>query len=89
VLDVMEGSASPGAAFFPGVLTHDVKADSKRDCLHRMRLEFSEDGRAQLQPLPNQDSHMLSNLASADVLVHLPAKAEPHATGSTVRWTRL
>lgn len=89
VLDVMEGAATPGAAFFPGILTHDVKADAKRDCLHRMRLEFSGDGRAQLQPLPNQDSHMLSNLASADVLVHLPAKTEPHATGSIARWTRL
>lgn len=89
VLDVMEGAANPGAAFFPGTLTHEVKGDARRDCLHRMRLEFSDEGRAQLQPLPHQDSHMLSNLASADVLVHLPAQAQPHAAGSVVRWTRL
>lgn len=89
VLDVMEGAATPGATFFSGTLTHDVKADAKRACLHRMRLEFSDDGRARLQPLPNQDSHMLSNLASADVLVHLPAQEQPHAAGSIVRWTRL
>lgn len=89
VLDVMEGAATPGAAFFPGTLTQDVKGDSKRDCLHRMRLAFNEQGHAQLQPLPNQDSHMLSNLASADVLVHLPAQAQPHTAGSVVRWTRL
>lgn len=89
VLDAMEGAANPGAAFFPGALTHEVKGDAKRDCLHRMRLEFSEDGRAQLQPLPHQDSHMMSNLASADVLVHLPAQTQSHAAGSVVRWTRL
>jgi len=89
VLDVMEGAATPGAVFYSGVLTQDVQADAKRDCLHRMHLEFSDDGRAQLQSLPNQDSHMLSNLAKADVLVHLPAKAEAYAAGSIVRWTRL
>lgn len=89
VLDVMEGAATPGAAFFPAALMHEVKADAKRDCLHRMRLAFSEEGHAQLQPLPHQDSHMLSNLASADVLVHLPAQALSHAKGSVVRWTRL
>lgn len=89
VLDVMEGAATPGAVFFNGTLTREVKGDSKRDCLHRMRLEFGDDGRAQLQPLPHQDSHMLSNLANADVLVHLPAQAQAHAAGSTVRWTRL
>lgn len=89
VLDAMEGAGSPGAPFFCGVLTKDVKGDSQRDCLHRMRLEFGDDGRAQLQPLPNQDSHMLSNLASADVLVLLPAQEQVHAAGSVVRWTRL
>lgn len=89
VLDVMEGAATPGATFFPGILTKDVKGDSQRDCLHRMRLEFGDDGRAQLQPLPNQESHMLGNLATADVLVHLTAQEHPHAAGSVVRWTRL
>ncbi|MES2491063.1 MAG: molybdopterin molybdotransferase MoeA [Pseudomonadota bacterium] len=89
VLDVMEGAAIPGAVFFSGVLSHEVKGDAKRDCLHRMRLEIGDDGRTQLQPLPNQDSHMLSNLANADVLVHLPAQAQAHAAGSIVKWTRL
>jgi molybdopterin molybdotransferase len=89
VLDVMEGAATPGATFFNGTLTREVKGDVKRDCLHRMHLEFADDGRAQLQPLPHQDSHMLSNLANADVLVHLPAQAQAHAAGSIVRWTRL
>jgi len=89
VLDAMEGAAAPGAAFFSGVLTQEVKADSQRDCLHRMRLQFGDDGCARLEPLPYQDSHMLSNLASADVLVHLPAREQAHAAGSVVRWTRL
>ena len=89
VLDVMEGAATPGAAFFPGELAQEVRGDGKRDCLHRMRLEIGGDGRVLLQPLPHQDSHMLSNLASADVLVHLPAQSQAHAAGSVVRWTRL
>ncbi|PTU33174.1 molybdopterin molybdotransferase MoeA [Stenotrophobium rhamnosiphilum] len=89
VLDILEGAAKPGAAFFSGVLAQEVKGDAKRDCLHRMRLDISDDGRAQLQPLPHQDSHMLSNLANADVLAHLPAQSQPHAAGSIVKWTRL
>lgn len=89
VLDAMEGAGSPGAIFHSGILGKDVKGDSQRDCLHRMRLELGDDGRAQLQPLPHQDSHMLSNLASADVLVRLPAQEQVHAAGSVVRWTRL
>lgn len=89
VLDILEGAATPGAVFFYAALSHEVKGDAKRDCLHRMRLQIGEDGRALLQPLPNQDSHMLSNLANADVLVHLPAQAEAHTSGSIVRWTRL
>jgi molybdopterin molybdotransferase len=89
VLDLMEAAASPGARFSHGALAGEVKADAMRDCLHRMKLEIAGDGRALLQPLPNQDSHMLGNLASADVLVHLPAQAQPHAAGAIVRWTRL
>ena len=89
VLDVMEGAAAPGALFSHGALTSAVKADARRDCLYRMRLEITADGRALLQPLPHQDSHMLSNLASADVLVHLPAQTPPHAAGTIARWTRL
>lgn len=89
VLDALEGAGAPGATFSFGVLAAGAKADAKRDCLHRMRLEIGNDGRALLHPLPHQDSHMLSNLASADVLVHLPAQALPYAGGAIVRWTRL
>ncbi|TXH04193.1 MAG: molybdopterin molybdotransferase MoeA [Nevskiaceae bacterium] len=89
VLDAMEGAGAAGAAFSTGVLAADARADARRDCLLRMRLAIGDDGRALLQPLPHQDSHMLSNLADADVLVHLPARAEPYPAGSIVRWTRL
>lgn len=88
-LDLMEGAATPGAPFSPGALAGAVKADAKRDCLQRMRLQFGADGRALLQPLPHQDSHMLSNLARASVLVHLPARTEPYAAGDLVNWTWL
>lgn len=88
-LDLMAGAATPGARFSHGALVKEVKADARRDCLHRMRLEMSDEGRALLHPLPHQDSHMLSNLASADVLVRLPAQTQAHVAGSIVRWTPL
>ena len=89
VLDVMEGAGAPGARFSHATLAAAVKADARRDCLQRMRLLIDEQGHARVQPLPHQDSHMLSNLADADVLVHLPAQAEPYASGAVVRWTAL
>ena len=89
VLDQMEAAASAGAVFSAGALTAPAKADARRDCLLRMRLEITATGQAELHPLPNQDSHMMSNLASANVLVHLPAQAQPYAAGALLRWTPL
>ena len=89
ILDALEGTAPAGAFFNPGTLVAPVKADAQRDCLSRMRLQIAADGRAELHPLLHQDSHMLSNLASATVLVHLPAQARPYTAGTLVRWTWL
>ncbi|MGH8461872.1 MAG: molybdopterin molybdotransferase MoeA [Stenotrophobium sp.] len=89
VLDQLEGAAPTGAIFNAGILAAPIKADARRDCLSRMKLQITADGRAELHPLPHQDSHMLSNLASANVLVHLPAQAQSYTTGALVRWTWL
>lgn len=89
ILDQMQAVAPAGAEFSVGVLTAPAKADAKRDCLLRMRLEITANGQAELHPLPYQDSHMMSNLAAANVLVHLPAQAQPYAAGALLRWTPL
>ncbi|MGL1627231.1 hypothetical protein ACSTIF_00140, partial [Vibrio parahaemolyticus] len=49
-----------------------VERDSRRTRLVRMRLEIAE-ATVLLHPLPHQDSHMLSNLSTADVLVRIEA----------------
>jgi molybdopterin molybdotransferase len=89
VLDLMDGANPAGAVFHPGVLAAPVKADARRDALLRMRLDIADDARVTLHPLPHQDSHMLSNLARASVLVHLPAQAQAHEAGTVARWTWL
>ncbi|MGH8456111.1 MAG: molybdopterin-binding protein, partial [Stenotrophobium sp.] len=88
-LDLLDGAQAIGAPLHPGVLSAPVKADAKRDGLLRMRLEIGADGCALLHPLPHQDSHMMSNLNIANVLVHAPAREQAYATGEILRWTPL
>ena len=88
-LDVLSGAANPGAPWQPGVLSAGAKADAKRDRLLRMSLSYSPLGRAQLEPLPMQDSHMLSNLSQATVLGWLPSREADYAAGEVVRWAVL
>ena len=89
LLDVLQGLQEPGAAFCNGVLAAGVKADAQRERLLRMRLEHDAQGRALLHPLPYQDSHMLSNLDTASVLVRIPAQASEVPAGSLLRWAFL
>lgn len=89
VLDRLEGAQPAGAPLFSGRLATPVPADSRRERLVRMRLAFDETGTAQLQPLPHQDSHMLSNLDRAAVLARLPARAADYAAGEVLQWTPL
>lgn len=85
VLARLEGEAEPHPAWRCGVLGDPVEADAERDRLVRMRLDTS-DGIATLGLLPRQESHMLSNLASAHALVWLPARTTPFGVGEKVRW---
>ncbi|WP_347473900.1 molybdopterin molybdotransferase MoeA [Acinetobacter thermotolerans] len=57
--------------WFNGVISHDLKADS-RERLLRMVASF-ETGILKLSSLPKQQSHMLSNLMQANCLVRIPA----------------
>jgi molybdopterin molybdotransferase len=89
LLDVQASARQIGAIWHPGALTAPEKADAQRDRLVRMQLHFADDGRAQLQPLPHQDSHMLSNLQLATVLAWLPARQTHYVSGEVLRWTTL
>jgi len=88
-LDCLEGAAEPGPAWHPARLAQPVQRDAQRVRLLRMRLDYADDGTALLQPLPKQDSHMLSNLAAAQVLAWVPIGDGECETGSVLRWTAL
>jgi molybdopterin molybdotransferase len=88
ILDLLEGAQPALPQWFDGELTAEVERDSRRTRLVRMRLSYSG-AQIRLQPLPHQDSHMLSNLSAADVLVRVEAGDAPVATGSRVPWLYL
>jgi molybdopterin molybdotransferase len=85
VLAQLEGETEVQPAWRQGVLAVPTDADGERDRLVRMRLDMG-DGMARLEVLPRQESHMLSNLASAHALVWLPSRQTPFAAGERVSW---
>lgn len=88
VLAQLEGEAVDQPAWRQGRLGAPVEADGERDRLVRMRLDM-RDGVASLDVLPRQESHMLSNLASAHALVWLPSRSEAFVAGERVAWIPL
>lgn len=86
LLDVMEGTTNPTPAWQHGVLAQSVKSDAQRDRLVRMQQSCDSHGHVSLLPLPNQDSHMLSNLLTANALAHLPARQAAYEAGEVIRW---
>jgi molybdopterin molybdotransferase len=89
ILDCLEGVTSPGPRMSAGRLLKAVKADPLRDSLLRMNLSINAEGVVHLDPLPKQESHMLSNLATAMALVMLPARERDYAADERVLWTPL
>ena len=87
LLATLEGGAAP--AWQHGVLAQPVKSDAQRDRLVRMHGVCGSDGRVMLSDLPHQDSHMLSNLLTANALAHLPSRPQGYAAGELVRWMAL
>jgi molybdopterin molybdotransferase len=85
VLARLEGETSEQPAWRSGVLAAPVDADPHRDRLVRMRLDMTG-GIPTLELLPRQESHMLSNLASAHALVWLPGRAMGFDAGESVSW---
>ncbi len=89
VLAHLEGQRLPDLGWTTGVLDSEVERDSERARLVRMGLRHDAAGVARLNPLPLQDSHMLSNLDRADVLVWIEAGDGSVAAGSVLRWIAL
>jgi molybdopterin molybdotransferase len=89
VLELLQGIAHPAPHWAIGVVTETIEADSQRSRLVRMQMHHDANGVAQLLPLPKQDSHMLSNLESADVLVWIPAGTMRIETGTRLCWMSL
>lgn len=89
ILDLLEGACVVGATWKRGVLVAPVKADRQRARLMRMSVTEGETGGVELNPLPLQDSHMLSNLLDATALVIVPASGESYPAGQVLSWTSL
>ena len=70
LLDALQNQ-SQSLQWFSGLLTHELKSDSRERFL-RMHAYF-EQGQLKLQSLAKQQSHMLSNLMQANCLVRIPA----------------
>jgi molybdopterin molybdotransferase len=88
-LDLLEGAQNPGPRRATGHLVAAARCDAQRDTWLRVRRGVDADGRVQLQPLGHQASHMISNLAQADTLALLPARAHDWAAGEAVEWLPL
>jgi molybdopterin molybdotransferase len=88
-LDRLEGVAEPGPQIGTGVLVTGIKPDAERESWVRVRIESDARGLTRVHPQPNQASHMLGNLASADRLAWVAASADPLPAGSVVRWIDL
>ncbi|NGY03395.1 molybdopterin molybdotransferase MoeA [Solimonas terrae] len=87
VLAHLQNAAEAAPAWRTGRLAAAVRADAREQLL-RMSVRIDGDGRIWLERLDRQDSHMLSNLASAGALVRIPAAAalDAHAV---VQWLAL
>ena len=76
LLDALQNQRQ-SLAWFSGLLTHELKSDSRERFL-RMHAYF-EQGQLKLQSLAKQQSHMLSNLMQANCLVRIPANIKLEA----------
>lgn len=88
-LDLLENVAEPGAVFYKGVINEDVTPNKTRTRLMRMIASSNAKGQIQLDSLPKQQSHMLSNLALANALVRIEPSDNPVKAGSLVSFTPL
>ncbi len=84
----LQGAPDPRPAFEVGRATTPLRRNPQRDEFLRARRR-SEDGRALLEPVLGQESHMIVRAASADALVHVPRGDGEIAAGEAVRYLAL
>lgn len=89
VLDTLEGIRAPAPHWLQGRLASAVQADRERERLLRVIARIDGSGAVRLDPLPHQDSHMLSNLRSANALARLPARPGDYRADEIVSWLPL
>ncbi|MGB1580091.1 MAG: molybdopterin molybdotransferase MoeA, partial [Nevskiales bacterium] len=89
ILNLLEGQLQPGPTWRSGKLSESVQTDARRDRLVRMRLTQDDNGQTLLSPLGKQDSHMLSNLAEAAVLAHVPSREQKYEPSEVLNYIEL
>lgn len=87
-LHALQGAASPGPLYQRGQLTSALPRKGSRDELARAQLRETGDG-VLLEPLSDQESHMIARAARADALVLVPAGEGELAAGDLVRYLRI
>ena len=87
-LHALQGAASPGPLYQRGQLTSPLPRKGSRDELARAQLRETGDG-VLLEPLSDQESHMIARAARADALVLVPAGEGELAAGDLVRYLRI
>jgi molybdopterin molybdotransferase len=81
----LEGAAEPRPPFQPGSLARSVRCNEKRDSLLLARCRIENDG-VVLDPLSEQDSHMIARAAMADALILIPRGQGEIEAGSRVAY---
>lgn len=89
VLDLLEGVRAPAPRWLHGQLASGTQADRERERLLRVIARIDGSGKVRLDPLPHQDSHMLSNLRSANALARLPTRPDDYRADEIVSWLPL
>lgn len=75
LLATLQGSHSPMPAWKKARLTNSVKQDNREQLL-RMVVNVNDHGQLTVSKLGKQQSHMLSNLNQANVIVRIPARSD-------------
>lgn len=86
-LACLQNASEPAPHWCSGRISAAVRGDAREQLL-RMALRIDDAGQVWLEELGKQESHMLSNLASASALVRVPAATSLDA-GAQVRWLAL
>ncbi len=81
----LQGASEPGPRFRPGRLSVAVNRNRMRDSLLRARVTVAGDD-VMLEPLSEQESHMIVRAAAAQALVLVPRGEGELAAGAAVRY---